>query len=372
VNQDDANVAYPDTNSTYWAMPTNYSIGDVVSITGQFPFARYMSLNSYTLEGASTGGLHDSLIVPDAGSSNPFTEGVAWNATPRNYTVPVNVTATPQITSPIAGAIDIAPGAGWLIIRVYVPDDAASPSGSVPLPSITVNATTLAGCTTFGSEPAIIALGALLAQSVLGSALAPAEVPEFVFSGSSAGLFPNADNKYVYATTTWKSGRLILVRGTAPSFPDTPAQSLFPQQQLRYWSMCTNLLITPAPVVDCARDSTTALDAQGRYLYVISADQDRPTGESITRDYGTWLKWFGPIGEALPEADKPTGNLIMRNMLPDASFANAIQNIPVPASNADARATMGAYYPDATYCDRDVFERFGADACFAVRPKFTG
>ena len=136
--------------------------------------------------------------------------------------------------------------------------------------------------------------------------------------------------------------------------------------------MCTNLLIVPAPVVDCARDSTTALDGQGRFLYVIGADQDHPSDASIAHENGTWLQWFGPIGEALPDAEKPTGNLIMRNMLPDASFANAIQNIPDPKSNAAARATMGAYYPEATYCDRDVFERFGADACFTVRPKFTG
>ena len=26
VNQQDANVAYPDTNSTYWAMPTHFSL----------------------------------------------------------------------------------------------------------------------------------------------------------------------------------------------------------------------------------------------------------------------------------------------------------------------------------------------------------
>lgn len=372
VNQDDANVAFPDTNSTYWAMPTDYSIGDVVTVSGQFPYARYMSLNSYTAAGASTGGLHDSLIIPDSGSVNPFTPGVEWTATPRNYTVPVNVTATPQITSPVAGQIDIGPGAGWLLIRVYVPDDAASAAGSVPLPSLTVNGTTLTGCTTFGMEPAIIALGALLTEGALADSLPPAEVPEFTFAGDSSGLFPNADNKYVYATTTWKPGRLILVRGAAPSSPDTPVQPLYPQQQLRYWSMCTNLLVVPAPVVDCARDSTTALDAQGRYTYVIGADQDRPSDASIARNGGTWLRWFGPIGEGLPDAEKPTGDLIMRNMLPDPSFDNAIQNIPVSGSNADARATMGAYYPDAVYCDRDVFERLGVDGCFAVRPRFTG
>jgi hypothetical protein len=371
VNQADANVAYPDTNSTYWAMPTNFSLGDLVTITGQFSYARYMSFNAYDATGSSVGGLRDTAIVPDAGSINPFLSGQSLTGTPRNYTVNVNVTNTPQVTSPVAGTIDAIPGVGWLLIRVYVPFDANSPSGGVLIPSITINGTTKTGCTTFGAEPAVVALAALVMGSALADAVPPADVPEFSFSGGG-GLFPNADNKYVYATTSWKPGRLALVRGLAPAFPNTPSQGLYPEQQLRYWSMCTNLLVTPAPVVECARDENTDLDAQGRYLYVVGADQDQPTDASIARESGTWLKWFGPIGEALPDAMKPTGNLILRNMLPAASFTNAVQNIPVTQSNAAARATMGAYYPEATYCERSVFEQFGADACFGLGPKFTG
>jgi hypothetical protein len=207
--------------------------------------------------------------------------------------------------------------------------------------------------------------------SALADAIPPAEQPEFSFSGGG-GLFPNADNKYVYATTSWERGRIVLVRGLAPTYPDTPAQNLYPQQQLRYWSMCTNLLVTPAPVVECARDSETALDSQGRYLYVIAADEDRPSTESLARNSATPLSWFGSIGEALPDGAKPAGNLILRNMLPAASFVNAVQNIPVDQSNAAARATMGEYYPEAIYCDRAVFERHGADACFVHGPVFTG
>ena len=371
VNQADANVAYPDTNSTYWAMPTNFSLGDIVTITGQFSYARYMSFNAYDATGSSVGGLRDTAIVPDAGSINPFLDGQSLTGTPRNYTVNVNITNTPQVTSAVAGTIDAIPGVGWLLIRVYVPFDANSPSGGVLIPSITVNSVTKTGCTTFGPEPAIVALAAVIMGQAIADAIPPADVPEFSFSGGG-GLFPNADNKYVYATTSWKPGRLALVRGLAPAFPNTPSQGLYPEQQLRYWSMCTNLLVTPAPVVECARDTETDLDAQGRYLYVIGAEQDHPTDASIARDSGTWLKWFGPIGEALPDELKPNGNLILRNMLPAASFTNAVQNIPVTQSNAAARATMGLYYPEATYCERSVFERLGADACFGLGPKFTG
>jgi len=371
VNQNDANVAYPDTNSTYWAMPTNFALGDVVTVTGQFAYARYMSFNSYDSTGSSVGGLRDTEILPDSGSVNPYQSGQSLSGTPRNYTVSVNVTNSPQISSPVQGEIDAIPGPAWLLIRVYVPFDPNSPSGGVPIPSISVNGVVKTGCTTFTSEPAIVALATLIMGQAIADAIPPAESPEFSFSGGG-GLFPNADNKYVYATTKWEPGRLIIVRGLAPTFPATPNQSLYPEQQLRYWSLCTNLLVSPAPVVQCARDDSTRIDAMGYYTYVIGADQDKPSEASIARDNATWLKWFGPIGEALPDELKPNGNLILRNMLPNASFANAVQNIPITQSNAAARATMGQYYPDATYCQRSVFERYGAGACFVLGPKFTG
>ena len=370
VNQADANVAYPDTNSTYWAMPTDFAVGDDVTISGQFAYARYQSFNTCTFEGASVGGLHDSEMLPDPGSVNPFAAGESLEGTPRNFTVTVNVTDTPQTPSAIPGAIDIGPGPGWLIVRVYVPFDATSPSGSVPLPALTVNGTTLEGCTSFSREPLVDALAAVIVNGILGDALPPAQNPEFVFPGGTAGLFPNADNKYVYATTQWEPGRLVVVRALSPTTPDTPAQGLYPPQQLRYWSMCTNLLITPAPVVECAHDHEVTLDDTGRYVFVIGAEEDRPSDAALARHTATWLQWFGPIAAASPA--KPVGNLILRNMLPDPSFTNAIQGIDEPQSNVAARTAMGPYYPEATYCDVAVFERSGADGCFGVTPKFTG
>jgi hypothetical protein len=50
----------------------------------------------------------------------------------------------------------------------------------------------------------------------------------------------------------------------------------------------------------------------------------------------TWLAW-GPQTQGL---------LIYRHMLPDPSFAPAIQNVPEPGAEA---ATMGDYYPSGEY-----------------------
>jgi hypothetical protein len=373
VDKADANVAYPDTNSTYWVMLMDLQVGDSATITGTFAYSRYMSFNTYDAQGASAGGLTDARIVPDSGSSNPFSPGVALDATPRSYTVTVNVTTTPTIPSVVPGAIDTLPGLSWLIYRVYVPNPGTGNAAGVPLPAMITQIganppIVYPPCTAWHKEPLVDAIAALITGGVLAGAIPPAPQPEFAFPGGAAGLFPNADNKYVYATTTWAPGRLIIVRAKAPTTPDTPTQPLYPQQQLRYWSLCTNLLVLPAPVVECKHDTEFPLDAQGRFTAVIGASQDMVSDGVLAREHATWLAWY----DGLSEITHPEGNLILRNMLPEAVFTNAIQNIPVDQSNAAARATMGAYYPEAVYCDRSVFERSGVDACFQRVPTFTG
>jgi hypothetical protein len=67
----------------------------------------------------------------------------------------------------------------------------------------------------------------------------------------------------------------------------------------------------------------------------LSSAEDRPA--SARAECGvTWLAW-GPQTQGL---------LIYRHMLPDPSFAQAIQNVPQPGAEA---VTMGDYYPNAEY-----------------------
>ena len=49
---------------------------------------------------------------------------------------------------------------------------------------------------------------------------------------------------------------------------------------------------------------------------------------------------------ALTRLDATTTNALARHMLPDRSFAQAIQNVPRPGAEAE---TMGDYYPSGEY-----------------------
>ena len=73
----------------------------------------------------------------------------------------------------------------------------------------------------------------------------------------------------------------------------------------------------------------------GRYTIVVSTPEGRPAGARPECGV-TWLAW-GP---------QPQGLLIFRHMLPDPSFAQAIQHVPAPGAEQD---TMGEYYPQSEY-----------------------
>ena len=64
------NVAYPDTNATYWTMPLGSERWKSVVISGVW----FFSFTSYVAQGSpvDNGSLNDVDIAPDAGSTNPF------------------------------------------------------------------------------------------------------------------------------------------------------------------------------------------------------------------------------------------------------------------------------------------------------------
>ncbi|WP_416382662.1 hypothetical protein [Nocardia elegans] len=364
------NVAFPDANATYWVLPYALGPGDSIELSGSYPAARYFSLNTYGTNLDTVDTWRDNQIAPDPGSANPFAAPTAAPETQRRWHARLVTGAADHGRNEIR-ALPAAQNApiGFVIIRVYVPTDPTSAGGGVPLPDATL---TVAGATVTrqpcsrvfdpSAYPGPLAQAATAGfdQVIAGAAAGafPGNVPEatFVNPASTSGLFPNGDNKYLGAGLTYQPGRLVVVRGKAPHFPDSRAGQppTDPAQQVRYWSMCQNDLVTPYPVVACAADFQTRLDADGYYTYVVAAPEDLPAqmDSSVT---------------ALPWGSTQVAKkvLFLRNMLPSESFYP--QSIQASQERGgDPATTMGPYYPVATYCTTAVFAATGAAGCFGA------
>jgi hypothetical protein len=129
--------------------------------------------------------------------------------------------------------------------------------------------------------------------------------------------------------------------------------------------MCTNLSRPPFPVVvnplpgggtdyGCRADDQTKLDGSGSYTYVIGTEAQRPAIERIAG--ATFL----PFSLASPTASH---TVILRNMVTDPGFAQAIHNVPEDGSPASAARVMGAYYPELKRCSLTDLATAGPDEC---------
>ncbi|ATD71989.1 hypothetical protein [Gordonia sp. 1D] len=370
-NSTDLNVAFPDANATYWVLPYALGPGDSIRLSGTFPAARYFSLNTYGTDLDTVDTLRDDAIRPDPGSINPYVAPVAMPApAERRWHATVVPGAADHSRNEIRGlpAGQQAP-VGFLLVRIYVPDDAASPNGGVTLPAVTFSV----GGQSIPLQPCAQPFNPRRYQGPIAAALtrvfddfieraAAASFPDnaaevtFTNPATTAGLFPNGDNKYVGSPLTYRPGRVAVIRGKAPTFPDSRAgqSPATPGPQVRYWSMCQNDKVTPYPVVACAADFQTRLDADGYYTYVIAAPADLTPDQVASSDL-TVIPW----GTTSVERKI----VFLRHMLPSPQFyprsVQASQD-----SGAPPASTMGPYYPRATYCSAETVRSAGWPACY--------
>ena len=370
------NVLAVDTNAVYWGGTYAALPGTRIRIEGQYPYSRYMSWNVYDSAARPIDALSDFELLPDPGSSNPFLPGADRTATQRSYTAFIQVGPAPAQPAPNTLYTGDSRG-GTFLYRVYVPDSGRDAKGGVPLPRVTLEYTDGGGTPLTVDQcrelqaPYAQPLNDLIAgssgvpdptddgqgfpgrnppnwrlfENFCGAAvdiMLDNETGEPFHPGASSrcgdgpGFFSNRDIAYVFAPTSRGFGELLVLRGRAPTFADTrPGPAVMPSgQQLRYWSFCQYEPATQR-VIDCRSDDRVAVGADGRYTVVVSTADQRPA--NARPECGvTWLPW-GPQTQGL---------LIYRHMLPDPSFAQAIQNVPEPGAEA---ATMGDYYPSGEY-----------------------
>lgn len=182
------------------------------------------------------------------------------------------------------------------------------------------------------------------------------------------GLYATPANAYVSTYFDRKlgpdpSGRnIVVLRGKGPTHPHTfdrdPVND-FAGKQVRYWSICNygTTIANPylAPVnTDCLFDEQLPLDADGYYTVVVSLPEDRPSN-ATTRCGVAWMDWSRK-GDWVPGGNDRLINLTIRQLVADASFAQAFDKILAPGTE---RQVAAEYLPEATYSTARQFEARG-------------
>ncbi|MFD1544759.1 hypothetical protein [Nonomuraea guangzhouensis] len=369
VSADTRNVFYPDSAATYWVLPFTVQEGLRITLAGQYPDSRYASIQVYKEGGGlfETNGVPSSLtdhrIQPDTGNVNPWQQQASPGG---HFTLTVAADAAPgQVnTLPLAPSGTPEGAKGNIVYRVYLPAD--GDFSQVRLPAVTFerDGVTQPVPTCDDPQPTTSSV-APPAKSMAAAAPAFARAD---LADRPTGGFPNGDSAYLYADVTPPVGRqVVVIRGKAPHNAQGSHPAPWPAagKDVRYWSMCTNLTLPPYQVVvnplpdgtsdyGCRADDHTGLDSDGRYSYVVGAESQRQAIEQVPG------VTFLPFSTARPAA---THRIILRNMVVDAGFAEAVQNVPEDGDPASAAAVMGEYYPVTKVCSLAALTSEGPADC---------
>lgn len=395
------NAAYPEESALYWGARFNLPAGSRLHLDGSYPHARFMSLTSYVNNGVSQEALNDIDIDPKEGSSNPFIAGANREAANRDFRVVVpgaGVTPDPGENALLApsnnGSVQ------ELIYRVYLPDSQsdAEPS-SLPIPTLVKqDATQVTGqalCDQINNSQRYFRMNTL-PQSTYASYVKtqgadaktnPArrnlrwekylnrDLALSIFKygtpsqadrlddkdlGEIGAFYDNRAVKYLVGPINQGFGKVLVLRGKLPTFPNTGSnESTMGTGQLRFWSICQNSSPVETRGVDCVHDSELPLAAGRKYTIVVSTSANRPR-EATRACKVAWLNW----GTEKDSLGRPSGTLILRNLLADPNFANAAQKIllsdvAVTSSGTDRQRTvMGSYLPTGNYfSSKRAFDR---------------
>jgi hypothetical protein len=377
-NNDTLNIAFPDESATYWAAELPPVPVIEAKITGQYPYARYFSFHVYDAAARPVGHLADYQLAPDTGSGNPFSDPTA--SAGGIYTGYIQFSDPPAHPAPNTIYAGTGKSDGFLIYRVYVPNDPASEQGSVPLPTITLQLAdgssellTLGQCEALPPSAGGQVNDALNSTQYPAGAPAPAPFPTatnpptFIRAGgvggktvpqnpvtgdnSNSSFFANLDNAYLKVTLSRQFGDVVAMRFRAPTFPDTRAgQPPTTPSDMRYWSVCMNEFATTR-YTKCSADYQTLVGPDGFARFVIADPGDRPANATAANGIN-YLGWPGAYYD---------GFVLYRSMVPNPDFASSVWAV---APNATLTNQMGDYGPVAVYCSRAQIETKGFDSCF--------
>jgi len=379
----DRNVAYPETNATYWSTVLIQPIGTTVTLRGQFPASRYMSFQIYDSHGAILDAINDVSIKPDAGQNNPFRGGIARGT----YTV--RIVFGRKLATMLGNTMATAGETGVVLIyRVYYPNNPDDLTGSTnpALPALSIDGVPLSSCPPrpIIAPEATTVWGRLSRTDFAGSKpsvpLLTGMNPQWnlLMGNPDSTLFPypNKDNNYMWTLLDRDflkepySFDFAVVRMKAPSVADTQnGMPPYAPAQVRYWSLCTDDPISTA-VIRCVADNQ-ATNVNGFVTFVISDPSKRPAAAILQQWGATWIPWgamraedsvYNINGRQLTNADGVFyyNHLLYRQTLADPIFAESIANVS-QLRPTQWKQAMGDYWPAIGYCSRAQFEARGAD-----------
>ena len=395
------NILIPDSGVVYWATQYRLPAGASLSLRGQFPRVRHISLNTYDETGQPVDRINDLMMEPDAGSTNPFRPNARRDTPQRGYQVRLREAAlsagtrVDDATRPANTLFAPVGAAVQLWYRVYVPDQGADARGSVSLPVPVLQLADGrqlegdAACNEIAVKEGALrdvrvpaeALKSVLSQLGATTAYHPAQNPprwnaffnaplsatnlligtpyEAVRAGLDTmrrgGFYSTLDNTYMSAYVDQRLGELLVIKAKAPTTPRTFAGNAVMQPaQLRYWSLCKYRSLADTAVDSCLYDEQVPVAADGSYTIVVSAPGRRPAN-ATTQCGVAWLDWGVGDGMGNPGG----GYLAFRHMIPAPDFNQSIFATRKPGDEA---ATLGPYYPASTYTSRVEFEKLGCPA----------
>lgn len=382
LNEQQANIFYPDKYATYWVAVFPSIPGSRLRIEGSYPQARYFSYNVYDVAQRPVDHIADFNVEHQGQGVNPF--AVATPETRGRYVAYVRPEPKPDRPEPATmyAARTNLPGGNdapvnpviSLAYRVYLGE--GDVQGGVELPNLTLETAdgqqAPIGLSPCLAVPLVSATGPLndalrdnAYQTVAPLPTGGAAVPEFFkfysipkalsdYFGSrtgrtfqdnpltqdrSGGFLSNRDNAYIFAVADKGVGSAYVVRGRAPQAASKPHEAPNGSAQVRYWSLCTNEFFTQR-FVDCLHDREFKLDADGFFTLIVADADQKPQG----------IEQMNGIN-FLPWGAYPDSVLIYRHMLPSGAFKQAIQNIEPGTPPAKV---MGDYLPQITYCEPQV------------------
>lgn len=386
------NFAYPDTVATYWHARYKLPEGASLRLKGQYPYARYMSFNSYREDASPAFALMDQNIASDTGSMNPFISGNPRNNENRDYQIQILNGEAPE--SPLSNTLydyAQADGQAILLYRVYVPNTGKDSTGGTDLPQAELTLSTgevlsgQAACDSLQSDESILSIPFVPADTYAGLRRNnPAkENPIWraaynvqfnlrcAFLGMCTGeperqvaWYANLDNQNLATYLDRSIKPIAVIRGKIPKVPatltgdDTFDES---QAQLRYWSLCQNEYYSQK-VTGCLYDEQVTINPDGYFTIVTSLESERPSNATDACGIG-YLPWSaeGDGFSILPERSNHENDalLILRNMLPVNGFAKTVQHTTTPGDEADV---MAEFMPTAQYFTQADFEALEFDA----------